>query len=280
MELHKLTGYVAGFHDGLNLRELGGYPSSDGRVVKKGVIYRSGALGEASADELKRIEALKLRLIVDLRSAKESDKLPDPYIAKSLRVRMSGALDADGKEVNMAPTAMVNYFRNPRRVDDDPEESFASTLAETYASLAFHNLAYRMVFRQLEHENVPLLFHCTAGKDRTGALAMLILLALGVDEDTAVADYMLTNRYRHQAISESQRKNKQIVRLLPRLKEVLPASQGVVESFGRRVLEEILQEYGSYDHYFEKEYGLNEKRRAALQERYLVPADTLNTNAL
>lgn len=261
-------GYVPGFHNELNLRELGGYPGADGRKVKHGLLYRSGALGEATPDEVHAIEALGLRYVLDLRSGEEAGELPDPDLAGITQVRISGCMDADDNEVNLSPSTILNLIGNPRRRDDDPEEDIVSAVAEINASIAFDNVAYRELMSQLEAGTAPVLFHCTAGKDRTGIAAMVILMALGVDEDTIIADYMLTNEYRRSAI-EAKLAEHPILSRFDLFELAVRAGEGVVEQFGRRVLEEIKQEYGTFDVYLEREFGLAGERLAAFRDKYL-----------
>ena len=116
--------------------------------------------------------------------------------------------------------------------------------------------------------NVPLLFHCSAGKDRTGVAAMLILLALGVDEKTVVEDYVLTNEYR-ASIIEGKLKGHPILKRISPAAKIMRATEGVLEHFGERVLSEIIQEYGSYEAFFEQDLGLDAEAISALRDRYL-----------
>jgi len=259
---------LSGFRGSLNLRDLGGYSTRDGRKVKHGLLFRSAALGEANEKELEMIKGLGLRYILDLRSKNEESELPDPAIEGAENERISGAIDADGNEVDLSPENCHTLMYNPRRVDPDPEDNVISAVEEVYASLAFDNSAYRRLLSQMEQGVVPLLFHCTAGKDRTGIAAIVILLALGVEEKAVVDDYELTNEYRKAVIEAKMVKHPFISRFkLGRY--VLRAVGGVHRSFGQRVLVEICQEYGSIDVYLEKEYGLVGQRLEALRDQYL-----------
>lgn len=177
-------------------------------------------------------------------------------------------MDADGNEVNLSPSAILNLLGNPRRKDDDPEEDIVSAVAEVYSSLAFDNVAYRELMAQLEKGCTPLLFHCTAGKDRTGIAAMVILMALGVDERTIIADYLLTNEYRYEAIERKLAEHPFLSRI-DLFELAVRAGEGVVEDFGRRVLDEIRQEYGTFEAYLDREFGLTGERLKALRDRYL-----------
>lgn len=252
----------------LNLRDLGGYPAADGRTIKHGLLFRSAALGEATPEELEGIRKLGLKHVLDLRCADEAEELPDPEIPGAHQLRLSGAIDADDNEVNLSPGSIYKLLVNPRRKDPDPEESIVAAIEEIYTSLAFDNPTYRHLMRQLEDGVAPVLFHCTAGKDRTGIGAMVILMALGVDEDTIVRDFVLTNEYRASIIEAKLAKHR-ILAKVDVIELAIRASEGVVESFGRRVLSEIKQEYGTIATYLEREFGLAGERLEALREKYL-----------
>ena len=134
---------------------------------------------------------------------------------------------------------------------------------DLYKQMPFGNPAYHELFRLLEEHRVPLLFHCTCGKDRTGIAAMLVLLALGVSREDAIADYMLTNVYRKAIIDKfmQDKPANQYDLLLP--------VEGVSESMGAGSIDVLLEKYPSYEAYFEAEYGLTPARLAALRDFYL-----------
>lgn len=134
---------------------------------------------------------------------------------------------------------------------------------DLYKQMPFGNPAYHELFRLLEEHRVPLLFHCTCGKDRTGIAAMLVLLALGVSREDAIADYMLTNVYRKALIDKfmQDKPADQYDLLLP--------VEGVSESMGAGSIDVLLEKYPSYEAYFEAEYGLTTARLAALRDFYL-----------
>ncbi|WP_350454644.1 tyrosine-protein phosphatase [Slackia heliotrinireducens] len=261
-------GHVGGLRDELNFRELGGCRTADGRTVKHGVFYRSGALGEATPEELERISDLGLRFVLDLRCQEEADELPDPVISGAEQIRISGCMDADDNEVNLSPSSIYKLLVNPRRKDPDREESIEAAVAEIYSSLAFDSVAYRRLFAEIESANVPLLFHCTAGKDRTGIAAMLVLMALGVNDQDMIDDFALTNVYRRSRI-EAKLADKPLLSKVDVVEKLIRASEGVLPHFGERVLSEIRQEYGSYQEFLNKELGLDEERLTALRDRYL-----------
>ena len=222
------------FEGTCNFRELGGYRAADGRHVRRGLLYRGCSLDtlQSPADRTK-LESLHLREILDLRSAGEAG------------IQRIAAEKAAYEAKAGHPVHDFYWF------------------TDLYKQMPFGNPAYHELFRLLEEHRVPLLFHCTCGKDRTGIAAMLVLLALGVSREDAIADYMLTNVYRKPIIDKfmQDKPADQYDLLLP--------VEGVSESMGAGSIDVLLEKYPSYEAYFEAEYGLTTARLAALRDFYL-----------
>lgn len=269
MDLSHMPTYVPGFRDENNLRDLGGMPAMDSRVMTRGLVFRSGALGNLNKVELNNLRNLHLRYVLDLRTAVEARRNPDPNIPGVRQVRVCGATDAAGHEINMSPLGFIRLAMHPRRRDPDKQPNRVASVAGLYASVAFDNPAYRELFKQLEAGNVPLLFHCSQGKDRTGIAAMLVLAALGYDEDVIVDRYVLTNEYRRESLSHAIDGHRVIMSRLPILRLIVQFAEGVIREFGERVFEEIHQQYGTLEAYFQAEFGLDAERLAALRDFYL-----------
>jgi protein-tyrosine phosphatase len=160
-----------------NVRDLGGYAGAGGRVTW-GLIYRSGDLARLPAETGAALEARNIKTIVDFRDDEERRYAPDGEIA-TVRNRHILSISA-GSIIN---------FAGARNVGD------AEILMEAlYQKLPEAVIPpYRVLFQLLrDKENAPLLFHCSAGKDRTGLAAALILSALGVERETIIADYLLS----------------------------------------------------------------------------------------
>lgn len=166
---------------GVNFRDLGGYRTADGRAVRWGQVYRAGSLAELSDDDVAALGALGLRLVCDLRSpdevARRPDRLPPgaaydhrPIVGEVGRLRR-----------------VVTLYRKRHRVQELLEEVYRVMLDQNSATFA------AVLRLAADPANRPLVIHCTAGKDRTGLVAALLLLALGVPEETVVADYTLSN---------------------------------------------------------------------------------------
>ena len=191
------------FEGANNFRELGGYRAADGRQVKYGLLYRGGNLDllKSEADHA-RLASLGLREILDLRSAGESAAHPDPAVPGAHYQRVCGMCNADGTEMDFSGQGIERLRQEKEAFERSvghPVHDF-EWFSALYREMPFRNPAYHALFALLEGRRVPVLFHCSCGKDRTGIGAMLILLALGVSRADALADYMLTNVYRREII--------------------------------------------------------------------------------
>lgn len=268
-------GFVAGFDPSLNLRDLGGRTTVDGRRVRRGLILRCGELARTSRSELLVLGCLGLRHVLDLRTAAEAARAPDPCLPGVAMTRVSGYLDRDGNEVDLSPGRAWRLVLRPRHRASRRtrgEGGLDALVAGVYASLAFDNRAFRTLFGMLEAGEVPLLFHCSAGKDRSGVAALLVQLALGVDPAEAVGDFARSNDYLRPEVERALAAHP----LLARTRAgafALRASEGVVEECGHRLVREMRLAHGSVEGFLEAEYGLGPARLAALRERYLEPAD-------
>ncbi|MFR2591520.1 MAG: tyrosine-protein phosphatase [Ruthenibacterium lactatiformans] len=156
-----------------NFRELGGYTGCGGRHVKYGAFYRSPALAniKTPADRA-RFEALGVRTVFDFRSEKERTLAPDPAFPGVVNIPASAMLAEDGSEVDFDLEKLLR--------SEDGIRMLTEGVHESYARMPFGNPAYRALFGAIRAGQTPILFHCTAGKDRTGVAAALILKALGV----------------------------------------------------------------------------------------------------
>ena len=169
---------ILGIEKKRNLRDLGGYKTQNGKHVKKGYFFRSSRLMDFDQAELEILNSLHIKKIYDLRSKEEVKDAPDPELQGAEYIHSSAAVRADGTEVNFSPAALIaeNVYS---------KESNDEFTHKVYGNLPFC-YAYKKIFEDIIAGNVPILFHCSAGKDRTGIAAILILLALGVDEETAM----------------------------------------------------------------------------------------------
>jgi len=251
-----------------NLRDLGGYETTDGRMVKHGRLYRSGELSRLSDADLSTLAGLGIRTVVDFRSASEveargADRVPEG--ARYLPLRID---HGDLGPVLTRALTTGDVSEMPSHVLAHATRSIVRDASEQYGAL----------FDALEGEDhLPLVFHCTHGKDRAGVAAAVLLMALGVPSETACADYLLSNEYRR---AENTRE-------LARLRSGLATTQGIAladvdlsrleelfwlqGSYFDAMLSEIESRHGSFERYLENGLGVSPKRRNAMRDRFTEP---------
>lgn len=242
----------------MNFRELGGLPLSDGRTVKRGLFYRCGALADLDEEELAYVRSLGIRHVFDFRSSFEAEMASDPDIGAEYH-NINALVFESGQQVNFSPEGMESIVRKAASGD--------GMLQNMYGNLPFCN-AYKVMFRALVKEETPILFHCSAGKDRTGIAAVLILLLLGADEETALDDYMLTNAYRQELIDLFMERFASVIGGDEDRRRQLVAFEGVNRSSAEYSLDVIKQKYGTYEAYFLAEHGIDETIRHHLVDIY------------
>lgn len=174
-----------------NFRDFGGYQTVNGTQIKKGLLYRSGSLDKATNADLDKLAALGIKTICDLRSEQERimepDRIPDVKPVTFFNISMPPIVDYHSRSLKRLFSLM---FGAERKTD---------YIAESYKAYRDYATGYlpqlKALFKRISNpENLPVLIHCSAGKDRTGVVSSLIQQMLGVDPDVAMDDYLITNQ--------------------------------------------------------------------------------------
>ena len=260
MYLTSTPGFVPSFHPELGLRDLGGWTAADGRVVRHGFLYRGSALTGLTDDELHRIDELGLRFILDLRAAGEVEGREDYVPAGAEYQRIGGMYDQDGMEVDFSPAGISRIMGY---IMADPEHF----LDGLYASMMFENPAVHALVDRFVEGPVPLYFHCTAGKDRTGVCAAILLALLGVPDDAIFTEYLLTNEYRASIINMTPEEMPKGISDLDR--ENWAKINSVDATQLKAAFDAIDERYETREAYFKDEFGLDATALEALRDRYL-----------
>ena len=217
-----------------NMRDLGGYRAADGRRVRTGRVFRSASLAHLTEADLLRFGALGIRTVCDLRGVRESGQAP---------ARLPSKNAPEVVRLPIEPRVGASLRDLLRREEATGEDAYA-LLQAAYAAYAGEHLPrYRALFALLGEGDgrLPLLFHCSAGKDRTGFGAALLLTALGVPREAVVADYLATNRiWRREHALPPETPDAVRDALLTAHRPLLEGALGqAVESYGS--LEELLE---------------------------------------
>lgn len=171
-----------------NFRDLGGYVGAKSYHVKWRKIIRSGDFSNICDDDIAVLENLPIKAIVDFRATEEVQRCPDVKLKSA-----SSLYSLNVNDGNLVPDFLA-LQANQTLTDLDIQEKGDMLMKGLYINLVEKQTdVYKELFAILQREETPLLFHCTAGKDRTGVGAALILYALGVQMSDIFADYLITN---------------------------------------------------------------------------------------
>jgi protein-tyrosine phosphatase len=252
-----------------NFRDLGGYETSDGLSLRWGVLYRSDALSQLSSADLEFLQKLGLRVVCDFRTEQERVQAPNLLPLGSRLRCLHFAIGGTQAAQSALPPLLAE-----RLTAGAPPAELKAALAAFYCNLPFWAAAqYSRTLAEILRGELPLVFHCTAGKDRSGMFCALLLLSLGVPLKTVEADYALSNRYlAGEARLQNVRKH---------LEEVLPPGtrlstdqvRAVVDAdpaLLRAALHAIDTQCGSFRRYRREHLALSDPALDSLRAMLLV----------
>jgi protein-tyrosine phosphatase len=237
-----------------NFRDLGGYPAAGGKHVKWGHLYRSADISKLTDSDLLALQSRHVALVCDLRGPQEVAQAPGRLPAGARRL----ALPAGSEKID--PRLMMSG----KNINRD------SLMRAVYTNTSFFKAKYKPMFDELLAlgGSQALLFHCTAGKDRTGIGAALVLSALGVDRQTILKDYAATDTYWQAGREQSLQRMAQAgmsAQAVAAVRPLLAANPAYLAG----TFAAIDQQYGSVDKYLTTEMGLTPQRLATLRAKYL-----------
>jgi protein-tyrosine phosphatase len=245
----------------LNWRDLGGYPTADGHVTKWDSVYRADGRDQLTDADLTVIADLGIKLVIDFRVDREVDenpsRLPDHPELRRQRLPIGGD-EVEGRSI--LETIRAGDLKT--YTVDEMAAVYERLLEESALNFG------EVIIHAADRANHPMVFHCTAGKDRTGLMAMLMLGALGVSDADIVLDYELTTHYRS---------NKRLAILGPELEKVgvdleavrpfLTAQAPVMAA----TIEALKSRHGSIEAYLLHEAELDPSTLADLRAVMLEP---------
>ena len=246
-----------------NFRDLGGYPCAGGRRVRPGMLFRSDHLSRLSAADQALIAQLGIRRVIDLRREAEREDQPDCLHDPAIE-QIALPIDAEGADVR----ALLHQLRSGTM---DSAAARRHLLEANRQFVADCSGSFRQFFDLLAApQRYPLVFHCTAGKDRAGFAAAMTLRALGASHETVLHDYLATNTCTAGLLD-------QLMAALPGMPDIkaTPATIRALLRVERDYLEHALATadalHGSADNFMRDALGLGEAGRRHLQALLLEP---------
>jgi protein-tyrosine phosphatase len=250
---------VVAMEGGHNFRDIGGYPAADGRHVARGLIFRSGTMSELSDRDHAILDALGLKLICDLRSTAERGRRPS-------RLPEPARYEIWTRDHEMSAGDLVQAMRHPEATPDKVRDR----MTEAYRTLAYEQApSYRELFHRIAYGPLPLVFHCAAGKDRTGIAAALLLDLLGVDKALIFEDYALTDAFfaRGCELVASDPVGDRLAGVDPAVWEPMMRAD---PAYLAAMFVTLEVRHGSTEAFIREELGLGDRDIAAIRERLLV----------
>ena len=233
-----------------NFRDLGGYPGLHGRPVRWRQLFRAPHLADLTLADQALLAGLGVARAFDFRGLDE--RAATPYSVPGISQH---SLSIEPSVTHRMQEMVATGQRLTAPV-------VAGLMRELYRGLVNdHAPRYAELFaHMLEGDDTPLVFHCTAGKDRTGIAAALLLLALGVSREVVMADFLLTNlHYRHPLAPASDTSP-----------DVLAVLWSVQDNFLLTALDAMDRDQGGVERYLAQRIGLTPQAKLALQTRYLA----------
>lgn len=263
MTIHRRINSLTGVK---NFRDMGGYEAEDGRFMRWGRIFRSGHLSDLTDECGTEMLARDIATVIDFRSDREKERhpvhWPNSWIPDYHSISIGGNAAAWIKEL---------YER--LATTDFPAQELHDQFLLAFRTIPLENkVGLKAFFDTIldEHQGNAFLFHCTAGKDRTGIAGALLMKALGINDEQIMADFLLTNKavnIEKSSAHIAEWLSKKAGRTIQD-KDVLPLV-GVHPEFLEECYASINSKFGSIDTYLENALGLNNGRKQRLRELFL-----------
>ena len=251
----------------VNFRDLGGMVTIDGRRIKEGFLFRSGDLNNATDADKEKLAGM-LDLIVDFRSIEERVSKPDPDLegVTDIHLPILGTPAQKNTHPPASQAALAEAFSDPVRVRTGLMGAYAK-----FIESEFSVGQYKQFFRLLVSGDYPrVLWHCSAGKDRTGFAAYMIETLLGVDKEAAIEDYKATTKY----LADDMEKLKESIRksekgLSEEHERAIELAFEAGDDYINSALNKMDELYNGFDGYLKNALQVTDEEVALLKERYL-----------
>ena len=258
-----------------NARDLGGIETADGRRLRSGRLIRSGKLSNPETEDIKYLESIELKTVIDFRTIQEQIEKPDmklpgvEYISCPIFEGKTEGITREKPETEdeeaRRTVAMARHLM-PRCPDGKAQMRSLYALLVTDA----HAIEYYKKFFDilLAHENGALLYHCMMGKDRVGTGTSLLLHALGVCREAVISDYMITLERCAPGTKRLLENCRRYTESEEELKFIYELDS-VDESFICAGLDAIDNNFGGMDEFLRNQMCLTDEKRERLKALYL-----------
>ena len=245
-----------------NFRYLGGIKNSEGKSLKDSLIYRSGNLHKLRNSSFDEIESLKINKIIDLRTHQEITKEPD-HFPKTISYQNHPAFEDENGELKDAKKQVLKGKFKKDDADARMMQFYKDYISEN------PDVIKKIITEILDSEQ-PVLYHCTAGKDRTGMITALILKILKFDSSVIFEEYLQSNNLRQKVIQKRLNLANNLHFIFPKLDiGVLEKTGWVERNYLQFAFDEIDKKYGSMDNYIHHILDISENQREVYIKKFL-----------
>jgi protein-tyrosine phosphatase len=236
----------------VNFRDMGGYVTTDYRRIKWERIYRAADISKLTDSDMEELKRRKIYTVIDFRGEKEAENAPDCLLP--------------GTDYLLLPAGSGNTSDMAEFTKGS--NSGTEVMKAFYSDISAFKEKYRPFFLKLLTlpDTSAIVFHCSAGKDRTGIAVALLLYALEIPMETIFSDYVSTNHYREED-------NKRMIDYMVNEQGIDRRMAGEIMTANPQYLEAMFnalkKKYGSIDVFFYNELGIGEDAKLILREKYL-----------
>lgn len=260
------TNHLLSITSGRNFRELGGYHTLNDKTIKTHKLLRTGNLADLSPFDLDYLQKYGVKYVIDFRSTAEKKSQPD-RVPKGAEYLFDPVFSEDLTNSSRSVNDLENQSKN------DPDFGFDHMLYAYEDMIRSDSAqhAYRLFFDKLlenDQNNHALIFHCTAGKDRTGFAAILVLTALGVSLKTIKQDYLLTNITTKDFVEGMIAREKALGQNKNTLQSIRDI-QSVHPEYFNHAIKVMTDDYGSINNYLREVMRLSSADLLQLRRIYL-----------
>ncbi|MDR6404798.1 MULTISPECIES: tyrosine-protein phosphatase [Chryseobacterium] len=244
-----------------NFRTVGDIKNIDGRILKEGKLYRSGHLHKLKKKSFREIQQLGIKEIIDLRNSKEIAEKPD-HLPDNVVYKNYSAFEDKGDQLDQARKLVLKGKVNGSDAHKRMIDFYKDYVTENPEVI-------KKIITEVLESDQPVLYHCTAGKDRTGITTALILAILKFDKKTIYNEYLLSNNYRKKLVEKRLNLANNLHFLYPKMDiHVLEKLSWVETGYLDSAFNEIDKKYGSIDVYIHQVLGISENKRQEYIQKF------------
>jgi len=250
---------VAPLEGGHNFRDIGGYPTEDGGSIRRGRVFRSGTMAQLTDEDQRYLASLGIKVICDFRTNRERESRPT-------RWSQTHTVDLWTRDHEGSVGELIAAVNRPGATAVD----MRNRMITAYRDLPYEQAdSYREIFKRIATGDLPLVFHCSAGKDRTGIAAALLLWVLKVPREKIIEDYVLTERFFERGchLVMTDPNSHRFARLDPSIWEpMMRAEREYIES----TFETLMSRHGGVEGYLKDVLGVSDEMRAAVRRELVA----------